>query len=201
MTVQVLYKNKVKSSNLGVIALFAEDKFQIKNASSFLSKNEFSYVEKILKNKKKTKENIISLNINEKTTLILVSIKKDLKGFDVENLGAEFYNFVKKNLFNNVSIFAESVKIKPGKDFIGRFIHGFKLKSYEFNIYKSKKTKNIITISLIGKLNSLSLKNKVKFKALEEGTFYTRDLVSEPGNILHPDEYAKRLLKLKNNGL
>ena len=40
-----------------------------------------------------------------------------------------------------------------------------------------------------------------KFKALEEGTFYARDLVSEPGNILHPDEYAKRLLKLKKFGL
>ena len=53
MTVQVLYKNKSKSSNLGVIALFSEDKFQIKNANRFLSKNEASYVEKILKNKKK----------------------------------------------------------------------------------------------------------------------------------------------------
>ena len=35
----------------------------------------------------------------------------------------------------------------------------------------------------------------------EPGTFFTRDLVSEPGNILHPDEYAKRLLKLKKFGL
>ena len=95
MTVQVLYKNKAKSSNLGVIALFAEDKFQIKNTGSFLSKNEISYTEKILKNKKNTKENIISFNINEKTTLILISLKKNLKSTDVENLGAEFYNFTK----------------------------------------------------------------------------------------------------------
>ena len=37
---------------------------------------------------------------------------------------------------------------------------------------------------------------------MEEGTFYTRDLVSEPGNILHPDEYAKRLKSLlKKDGL
>ena len=35
--------------------------------------------------------------------------------------------------------------------------------------------------------------DKLKFRALEEGTFYARDLVSEPGNILHPDEYAKRI--------
>ena len=37
--------------------------------------------------------------------------------------------------------------------------------------------------------------------ALENGIFLARDLVSEPGNILHPDEYAKRLTKLRNIGL
>ena len=41
--------------------------------------------------------------------------------------------------------------------------------------------------------NKPSTQNQLKFKALEEGTFYARDLVSEPGNVLHPDEYAKRL--------
>ena len=41
----------------------------------------------------------------------------------------------------------------------------------------------------------------MKFKALEEGTFYARDLVSEPGNILHPDEYVKRINSLKKDGL
>jgi hypothetical protein len=127
MSVQVVYKNKAKSSNSGTIALFTEDKFQIKNIRSFLSKNETSFVEKILKNKKNTKESIISFNINEKTTLILISLKKNLKGSDVENLGAEFYNFIKKNLFKDLSIITESLKPKPGKDFIGRFMHGLKL--------------------------------------------------------------------------
>ena len=37
----------------------------------------------------------------------------------------------------------------------------------------------------------------MKFKAIEEGTFYARDLVSEPGNILHPDEYVKRIKLFK----
>jgi len=201
MTVQVVYKNKAKSSNSGVIALFADEKFQIKNRGDFLSNNEFSYIEKISKSKKNTKDNIISFNINEKTTIILIAIKKDLKSFNVENLGANFYNFIKKNSFNDISIVSDSLKAKPGKDFIGRFMHGLKLKSYEFNIYKSKKTKNLIIINLIGKQTSLALKNKLMFKALEEGTFFTRDLVSEPGNILHPDEYAKRLIKLKKHGL
>ena len=201
MSVQVVYKNKAKSGNQGAIVVFANEKFQIKSTSGFFSKNETSSIERILKNKKNTKENIVSFNINEKTTVILISLKKDSKSFDIENLGAVFYNFIKKNSFKDLSIISQSVKSKPEKDFIGRFIHGLKLKSYEFNIYKSKKIKNIITIDIIGKQSGTALKNKLKFKALEEGTNFTRDLVSEPGNILHPDEYAKRLLKLKKHGL
>ncbi len=201
MSVQVFYKNKAKLSSPGVIALFGNDKFQIKNLKSSFSKSEALYIEKILKNKNNTKENIISFNINEKTTVILISIKKKLKGSDVEALGAQLFNFVKKDKIKNLSIYSENIDIKPGKDFIGRFMHGLKLKSYEFNIYKSKKIQNNLTINLIGKQSPLSIKNKLKFRALEEGTFFTRDLVSEPGNILHPDEYARRLIKLKKHGL
>ena len=45
------------------------------------------------------------------------------------------------------------------------------------------------------------MQNQLKFKAIEKGTFFARDLVSEPGNILHPDEYAKRINALKRFGL
>ena len=100
MTVQVNYTNKDKSSDLGVIALFADEKFQIKNISNFFSKNETSYFERILKNKRNTKESIISFNINEKSTVILISIKKDLKGSGVENLGALFYDFIMEACLN-----------------------------------------------------------------------------------------------------
>jgi len=107
MTVQVNYTNKDKSSDLGVIVLFADEKFQIKNIKDFFSKNETSYFERILKNKKNTKDSIISFNINEKSTVILISIKKNLKGSNVENLGALFYDFIK----NNRIIFSKLNKI------------------------------------------------------------------------------------------
>ena len=47
-------------------------------------------------------------------------------------------------------------------------------------------------INVIGNKNKPSGQDQLKFKALEEGTFYARDLVSEPGNVLHPDEYVRR---------
>ena len=201
MSVQVVYKNKGKSRNSGVIALFSNEALHVKNLLGYMSNDESSYIQKILKNKKSNKEKIISFNISEKTTVIVISVKKDLNDHGIENLGANFFNFIKKNSFKEISIISDSLNPKTEEDFMGSFIHGLKLKSYEFNIYKSKKIKNKILINLIGKQSAKHLKNKIRFKALEEGTFFTRDLVSEPGNILHPDEYARRLLKLKKYGL
>merc|ERR1712159_294899 len=83
---------------------------------------------------------------------------------------------------------------------MGNFLHGIRLKSYSFEKYKTKKNKKNILIIVTGK-NKPSSRDQLKFKAIEEGTFYTRDLVSEPGNILHPDEYAKRISSLKKFGL
>ena len=87
------------------------------------------------------------------------------------------------------------------ENFLGHFLHGLKLKSYEFNIYKSKKNKRVVLIHVTGNKNKVSYESQLNFKALEEGTFFARDLVSEPGNILHPDEYAKRINSLKKYGL
>ena len=68
------------------------------------------------------------------------------------------------------------------------------------NIKRKEKLK-IISLKISGNKNKTLSKDQLKFKALEEGTFFARDLVSEPGNILHPDEYAKRIKSLKKYGL
>ena len=201
MSVQVVYKNTVKSSNSSAVVIFGDEKFGVNSAKNIFTKNENLTIQKLIKTLKDTKEKIISFNLNTKHTIVVVSINKDLKCYEVENLGANFYNFSKKKSFKKISIISNSPKIKFCEDFLGHFVHGFKLKSYEFNIYKSKKVSNKVELNIIGKLPNQHFKNKIKFKAIEDGTFFTRDLVSEPGNILHPDEYAKRLLKLKKYGL
>ena len=95
---------------------------------------------------------------------------------------------------------SDSTSIKH-KEFLGHFLHGLKLKSYEFKKYKTKKETRVISINVLGLKNKPSIKTQLKFKALEDGTFFARDLVSEPGNILHPDEYVKRLNSLRKDGL
>ena len=76
-----------------------------------------------------------------------------------------------------------------------QLVHGMKLKSYSFDKYLTKKNSQVIDLNILSKKVDLNLVKK--FSAIENGVKFTKDLVSEPGNILHPDEYAKRINKLK----
>jgi len=199
MTVQINYKanssNKV-SSNL---VLFVDEKFNANGLKKHISNSEFSYISDLLKNSD-LKKDLLVFEINSKKTIFLASIKKNIKTSDIENLGAKFHGYINYDKKNDYVVNSDTVNSKI-KNFIGYFLHGIKLKSYEFNIYKSKKNKKFVYIKVIGNKNKISSQDQLRFKAIEEGTFFARDLVSEPGNILHPDEYAKRINLLKKFGL
>ncbi len=199
MITKITYNNKpFKKTNTNLV-LFCGEKFQISNLKKILSNNEFDYISDLLKNVD-LKKNILFYDINSNKKIALISIKKNLRNSEIENLGAEFLKSVSQD--NNRKYFLVSDSI-PGKNsnLLGFFLHGLKLKSYEFNKYKSKKDTKVISIDIVGKNNKPSAQNQLRFKAIEEGTFLTRDLVSEPGNVLHPDEYAKRLNSLRKYGL
>jgi len=199
MSIKINYSNKAINKSSANLVLFTDEKFNTNNLRRFISKSEFSYISDLLKTIN-LKKNMFVFEVNSKKKLVLISIKKDLKSFDAENLGAEFFGRINYGKNSEYFINSDSV-VSKNKNFIGLFLHGLKLKSYEFNKYKTKKETRLISINVSGNKNIPSNQNKLKFKALEEGTFYARDLVSEPGNILHPDEYAKRLNSLKKDGL
>ena len=146
------------------------------------------------------KKNIFVFEVNSKKKIVLISIKDNLKTSDLENLGAEFYTRINYGTHSEYYINSDTV-LGRYDNFLSHFLHGIKLRSYEFNKYKTKKETRIININVVGNKNKPSFQTQLKFKALEEGAFYARDLVSEPGNILHPDEYAKRLSLLRKDGL
>ena len=198
MSIKINYNSNLLKKNSTNVVLFVDEDFSISGLKSHLSEKEFSYIADLIKINDK-KKNIIAYDISSKRKIILVSIKKKLTSSDAENLGAKFYNNYKNTELNLFTIKSDTA-ISTLKNFTGYFLHGLKLKSYTFNKYKTKKGKKIISINVLGR-NIPSAKDQLKFKAIEDGAFYARDLVSEPGNILHPDEYAKRISSLKKNGL
>ena len=199
MTVKINYNQKSYSKTSSNIVLFSNEKFNLNRLKKNLSDSEFFYINDLLKTSD-LKKNILLFEVNSKKKIFLISIKNNLKITDIENLGAEFYGRVNHGKNSEYFVITDSIESKL-KNFIGHFLHGLKLKSYEFKKYKTKKDSRQILINVLGNKNKPSSQNQLKFKAIEEGTFYARDLVSEPGNILHPDEYAKRLNLLKKDGL
>tara|TARA_Y200000002_G_scaffold381553_1_gene395901 strand:- start:715 stop:2172 length:1458 start_codon:yes stop_codon:yes gene_type:complete len=199
MSIKINYSKNNNNKSSSNLVLFSNDKFDLNNLKKYLLESEFSYISDLLKTNDLNK-NLFVFELTSKKKIVLVSIKNNLKNSDIENLGAELFGRINYGKNSEYDVISDSI-VSKHKNFLGHFLHGAKLKSYEFNKYKSKKETRQILINIVGNKNKPSEKNQLKFQALEAGTFYARDLVSEPGNILHPDEYAKRLNSLKKDGL
>ncbi len=198
MNIKINFKKQAINKSSGNLILFTDEKLNISSSKKYISDTEYSYLSDLLKTKD-SKQKIMTFDINSNRKIIIATLNKNLNKSDTEKLGAKCYEVFSELKKTEYSIYSDTLT-KNSKNLLGYFLHGIKLKSYKFEKYKTKKTKGIISLNVTGK-NIPSQKDRVRFNAVEEGTFFTRDLVSEPGNVLHPDEYAKRINSLKKQGL
>ena len=153
----------------------------------------------IFANKLFVERKFLIQNINDKT-YIFVNCTKSKTSLDYEKLGSNLFLFLKNNKIENS--FFETNFSKITNIQLEKFLHGAQLKSYEFNVYKTDKSKNLKTnLYVVGHKSKKTNLLRNKLNSILEGVFLTRDLVSEPGNVLHPDEYARRIVKLRKFGL
>ena len=203
MSIKISYKKGFNERKIKNFVLFSDKEFKINGLSKLsLVKNSNQIIKTINSNKSK-KNDFISFNINPDQNIILIKIQHDESSIGNEKKGANFYNFAKSNSLNNLSFLDQNINETQtkNKSFIDEFLHGMQLKSYEFSKYKTKKEVTDINVNVIFKTKVPTKVKNNRFTSILDGTNLTKDLVSEPGNILHPDEYAKRLLTLKKIGL
>ena len=183
MNIKIKYQSKLKLIKDHTEVQFLKDKTSNENIKSTSEKKIFEENKILLK------------SINDKS-YIFINISKIKTSTDFEKIGSKLYDFSKK--FRIYNLILNSLISKLTEIQTLRVIHGFKLKSYEFGIYKTSNVKkqSVFNITVIQK-KKINSKLSKKLDSIAEGVFYARDLVSEPGNILHPDEYAKRLTKLR----
>jgi leucyl aminopeptidase len=129
--------DKINNKTSTNVVLFVDEKFNLGNLKNQISISEFSYISDLLKNCD-LKKDLLFFEINSKKKIFLISIKNNLKTSDIENLGAKFNSCINYDKKSDYLINSDTINSKI-KNFVGYFLHGLKLKSYEFNIYKSKK--------------------------------------------------------------
>ena len=192
MKLKLEFVNKVPKVAKESEIILLKDK-EIKNKGLKLST-------KSLFNNKLFIEKKIIAQIQNNKSYIFVNCIKSKTSLDYEKLGSDLYAYLKNNkieksFFDTNSSFLTKIQLE-------KLLHGVQLKSYNFNLYKTDKSVDLKTnLYVVEKKNKKTNFLRNKLNSLLEGVFLTRDLVSEPGNILHPDEYAKRITKLKKFGL
>ena len=132
-------------------------------------------------------------NISFKILIKLINIQS--------NNSIEVGSSVADSFFNkyNILTFLFSKKIES-KSLIPEIIFGFQIKSYSFDKYLNIKNHNPDTL-LIKKINNQSI-NKINYNYnLVKSINFTKDLVSEPANVLNPNTYSKICSNIKIKGL
>ena len=199
----IVFENKIAKNDNYADIYFIDENLNIKGIGNFFSSHDTKKIEFYLSklNKKNIKENnIIDFDLSEKKKIIFIVIKKSLLSFDLEQSGAQLFSFLKKINLDKVNLFSDSLINK--KNNILDFIHGANLKSYEFKKYRTKLQNNFkLKIKIISPEYKILNKKYFQYKAIEVGVNLTRDLVSEPPNVLHPKQYVERIKKLTSLGL
>lgn len=82
---------------------------------------------------------------------------------------------------------------------------GAKLRSYRFDKYrtslKADQKPTLKTISVAGEESAAARRSYQSLEMVAEGVFFTRDLVSEPANVIYPETLAQQCANLKSLGV
>ena len=177
--VLVLTKEQVKKSTLKQVK-FAKEQF------SFAGDNNQAHL----------------LSIDAKLVVVIgAGEEKKLDELQLQKVGSRINSFLNHAKVKEGTVFFDS---KDAKD-LANIAFGATLQGYRFNKYfedkKKNKTLKLQSISFASANSAKVEKEFAPLKILSENIFLTRDLVSEPANILHPESYADICKKFKKDGL
>ena len=197
------------SPDCEAFAIFVTDKYDYKDKKDILSNNEVKKINSfldVLKVKKKNEE-LSSFDVSNQQKCFIIKVKNKYENYYPQEIGGALFSYIKKfKDIKKVEFYVDSLDFDKEKTakFFSEFIFGFSLKSYTFNKYKTLNKEKINKKIDFKIVTSHKQKIEVHYKycdAVKEGVFLTRDLVSEPPNVLNPRAYMLEIKKLSKLGL
>ena len=176
-----------------------------------LSGNHFDQVREIINDflsnnseEKASKFKTLSFRNNKKICYFTIArCKEKINSSAKLSFAGQLLSYLERQKAKNISIHLEETKSFKAAEYLEYIVSGLFLKDYRFEKYKtiSNKDFKISQLKILSNLSS-SLKEKVlnSIKVFD-GVFLTRDLVSEPANILYPEKFVDYCMKLKKVGI
>ena len=169
--------------------------FIVKDDEVINAINNFINLKDFKNNENLSEEFLLTTKKRKLKKIHICKIKKFESIVEIENFsGRKFLQFErKKNV--NVSVLSEDYSINgiSNSEFLGAFASGFNLKNYSFRKYRSKVREIKNSVKKITFLTSSPKESEKEYKLLEKiskGVFLTRNLVSEPANVLYPEQFV-----------
>jgi len=190
-------------------AVFVNEKHDYKGKGEVLPNATVQKINSFLKTlkTKKKEEDINSFDVSDKQKCFVIKVKKNFESYWPQEIGGDFFSYLKKfKYIKKIDVYPDSLDFDKDKlvRFFSQFIFGFNLKSYTFNKYKTLNKEKInqkIDFRTITRNREKIEKNYKYYEAIKQGVFLSRDLVSEPPNILNPKVYSQEIQKLSKFGL
>lgn len=114
---------------------------------------------------------------------------------DLLKAGGKLFTGLKAQNISSAVLDARSVDDTAG----AVIAHGARLRSWRIDRYKTKKDKSVPLeeIAVLGANNA----DWARLEAVAEGVAFTRDLVSEPANIIYPESFVERCREMAEYGI
>ena len=129
--------------------------------------------------------------------------KSKVTKVSLQKLGGQLASIAKPLQKEKVYIALDSTGVEmPETEILAQVAFGFGLGAYSFDVYKQKKEDDIqiSEVILLGKNPEEAQEQFEPLAAILDGVYETRDLVSEPSNMMTPSEFVDvaESIKIKN---
>ncbi|MGI9374323.1 MAG: leucyl aminopeptidase [Hyphomicrobiales bacterium] len=141
----------------------------------------------------------------ERALLVGVGDGSDVTPMQLEYLGGAIAGKLQTMQVNAASVGVEAEGIgEIDSDQVASLVaSGARLRVYKFDIYKTKKKaakEGLAALTMLSASAAKARKAYAPHEAVAQGVHIARDLVNEPPNVLHPEEFAKRAKQIAKLG-
>ena len=195
---EIKYIDSLNNKNNNILLFIS--KINELNKIPLLKRINFDFKNKLfletLKNQRQLEQILVyKNNIEIRLIITLINLSKD----NPLEVGSKIFKISSNKIYKDVT-FLFSNLINNNSSYVSNLIFGFLIKTYFFDKYK--KNKKIVPSNLFIKKPNKNTSNKINYNLnLLNAINFTKDLVSEPANILYPKSYTDRCLDLKIKGL